>query len=105
MNIMCDENWFIYRMLLYWMYAGSNPEMFNNMTAKQYAKEFYMRGHLIILDNDHNKVIEFEFRDLHIQNMGQQQLTYQDASKIILPTTWTFSTFVPSDDITVLKKV
>lgn len=105
MNIMCDENWFIYRMLLYWMYAAANPEQFNKLTAKQYAKEFYMRGHLIVLDNDHDKVVEFEFRDLHIQNMGQQQLTYQDASKIILPTIWTYSTFVPSDDITVLKKV
>jgi hypothetical protein len=105
MNILCDENWFIYRMLLYWMYAGSNPEMFNHLTAREYSKQFYMRGHLLILDNNHDKVIEFEFRDLHIQNMSQQDLNYKDASKVVLSTSWTFSTFVPSDDITVLKKV
>lgn len=105
MNIMGDDGWFIYRMLLYWMYAGSNPEEFNKLTARQYAKYFYMNGHLMMLDDHHEKVLEFEFRDLHIQNMSQQELSYQNADKIILSTTWTFSTFVPSDDITVIRKV
>lgn len=105
MNIMCDENWFIYRMLLYWMYAASNPEEFAKMTGKEYANRFYMRGHLLLLDNHHDKVVEFEFRDLHIQNMGQQELNYQDAAKVVLPTTWVYSTYVPSDDYTIIKSV
>jgi hypothetical protein len=105
LNLIGDENWFIYRMLLYWMYAASNPEEFNNLTGRKYAKEFYMNGHLMLLDNDHQKVVEFEFRDLHIQTIGQQELTYQDANKIILPTTWVYSTFVPSDDYKILKDI
>jgi hypothetical protein len=105
MNIMGDDGWFVYRMLLYWMYAAANPEEFNNLTARQYAKYFYMNGHLMLLDDHHEKVLEFEFRDLHIQNMSQQELSYQNADKIILSTTWTYSTFVPSDDIAVIKKV
>lgn len=105
MNILGDEGWFIYRMLLYWMYAGANPEEFNKMTAKQYAKNFYMNGHLLLLDNHHSKVLEFEFRDIHIQNMSQQELSFQNADKIVLSTTWTYSTFVPSDDVNVIRKV
>jgi len=104
MNIMNDENWFIWRMLYYWMLAGSNPEEFNKMTGVQHAENFYMRGHLILLDNHRDKTLELEFRDLHIQNMGQQELNYQEAEKIVLATSWVFSTFVPTDEY-IIKKV
>lgn len=103
-NIMCDENWFIYRMLVYWMYAASNPEEFNKLRGRAHYNNFYVGGHLILLDNHHEKILELEYRDLHPQNMGQQEMNYQNAEKLVLPVTWIYSTFTPSDDY-VIKKV
>ncbi len=104
-NVLCDENWFIYRMLLYWFYAASNPEEFNKLTTMDYYKNFYISGKLLLLNNHHEKVLEFEFRDLHPQNMGQVDLNYQDSQKVVIPVTWIYSTFTPSDDYKVIKRI
>jgi len=103
-NILCDENWFVYRLLLYWFYAASNPEEFNKLTLMDYYKNFYIEGYLVILNNHHEKVAEFEFRDLHPQSLGQVDLNYQDSQKIILPVTWVYSTFTPTNDL-IIKRV
>lgn len=104
-NILGDESWFIYRMLLYWFYAASNPEEFNKLGVGDYYKNFYISGKLILLSNHHEKVMEFEFRDLHPQNMGQVDLNYQDSQKVIIPVTWIYSTITPSDDYKVIKSI
>lgn len=104
MEIMNDENWFIYRMLLYWFYAGHNPEERMKFNEKEYYEKFYVTGTLIILDNHYKKVMEFEFTDLHPVSVRPISLTDKDATKIILNTSWIHTGFVPSDRY-VIKKV
>jgi len=104
MEIMNDENWFIYRMLLYWFYAGFNPEERMKFTEYDYYKNFYVTGTLIILDNHYSKVMEFEFTDLHPVSIRSIPMTDKDATKITLSTTWIHTGFVPSDRY-VIKRV
>lgn len=104
-NIIGDEYWFIYRLLLYWFYAGNNPEEFNKLNMKDYYKNFYVSAKLILLDNHKEKVLELEFRDIHPQNLGQVNLDYKDAQKIIIPVSWIYSTITPSDDYKVIKRI
>jgi hypothetical protein len=103
-NIINDENWFIYRMLLYWMYAAHNPEEHNKWNEYEYYTNFFTRGTLIIIDNHLEKVAEFEFTDLHPSSIGQVSLKHSGAEKIILPITWVHTGFVPSDRI-IIKRV
>lgn len=102
-NIIGDENWFIYRMLLYWFYAAQNPEEYNKLSQEEYYRNFYITATLILLDNHKQKVVELQFRDVHPQNLGQIDLNYREAGKVIIPTTWIFSTITPSDDYRVIK--
>jgi hypothetical protein len=104
MTIMNDENWFIYRMLLYWFYAGFNPEERMKFKEYEYYQKFYVTGTLIILDNHYNKVMEFEFTDLHPVNLNSIPLTDKDSTNIMLDTTWIHTGFVPSDRY-VIKRV
>lgn len=103
-NLLIDENWFVYRLMLYWFYAASNPEEFNKLSLQDYYKNFYIEGYLVILNTHHEKVAEFQFKDLHPQAMGQVDLNYQNSQKIVVPITWIYSTFTPTDDI-IIKRV
>jgi hypothetical protein len=104
MNVMNDENWFIYRMLYYWLLAAHNPEETMKFKEREYYNKFYVRGTLIILDNHYEKVLELEFTDLHPISIGQVNLKDSDAEKIIIPVTWVHAGMVPSDRY-VIKKV
>lgn len=104
MNVMNDENWFIYRMIYYWILASHNPEETMKFTEVEYYKRFYVKGTLILLDNHYEKVLELEFTDLHPVSIGQVNLKDSDAEKIILPVTWVHAGMVPSDRY-VIKKV
>lgn len=104
MEVMNDEQWFVYRLLQYWMYAAHNPEEYNKWNEMDYYKEFYTSATLIILDNHLQKVAEFEFNDVHPSTVGQVSLTDQTDDKIRIPVTWIHTGFVPSDRF-VIKKV
>ncbi len=104
LDIMNDENWFIYRMILYWFYAGHNPEELMKFNEFEYYQKFYVTGTLIILDNHYNKVMEFEFTDLHPVSVNGIPLTDKDSTNIILNTEWVHTGFVPSDRY-VIKRV
>jgi len=82
----------------------SNPEEFNKLSLQDYYKNFYIEGYLVILNTHHEKVAEFQFKDLHPQAMGQVDLNYQNSQKIVVPITWIYSTFTPTDDI-IIKRV
>lgn len=104
MVVLNDENWFIYRMLLYWFYAGFNPEERMKFKEYEYYKKFYVTGHLLILDNHYKKVMEFEFTDLHPVSINSIPMTDKDSTNIVLNTTWIHTGFVPSDRY-VIKRV
>lgn len=104
MNVMNDENWFIYRMIYYWILASHNPEETMKYIERDYYKKFYVTGTLILLDNHYEKVLELEFTDLHPVQIGQVNLKDSDAEKIILPITWIHAGMVPADRY-VIKKV
>jgi hypothetical protein len=104
MNVMNDENWFIYRMIYYWILAAHNPEETMKFTEVEYFKKFYVNGTLILLDNHYDKVLELEFTDMHPVSIGQVNLKDSDAEKIVLPVTWIHAGMVPSDRY-VIKKV
>jgi hypothetical protein len=103
-NVMGDEDWFIYRLLLYWMYAAHNPEQYGQLNQKDHYNEFYIGGHLLILNNHREKVLELELMGMYPQSVGSIDLNYNNPEKIILPITWTFHYFRP-DDKYVLRKV
>ncbi len=103
-NVMCDEDWFIYRLLLYWMYAAHNPETYGQLNQPDHYKEFYISGHLLILNNHREKVLELELIGMYPQTIGSIDLNYNSPEKIVLPVTWTFHYFRP-DDKYVLRKV
>ncbi|MCS7316898.1 MAG: hypothetical protein NZZ41_01060 [Candidatus Dojkabacteria bacterium] len=102
-NILGDENWFIYRMILYWFYCAYNPEEFNKLSLYKFYENFYISAKLLLLNNHKEKVLELEFRDLHPQNLGQVDLNYREANKIVIPVTWVYSTITPSDDYKIIK--
>ena len=104
MNVMCDEQWFIYRMLYYWLLAAHNPEEHMKFTEREYYNKFYVTGTLIILDNQYNIVYQLQFQDLHPSAIGQVNLKEAEADKIIIPVTWVHSGMVPSDRY-ILKRV
>lgn len=104
MNVMNDENWFIYRMIYYWLLAAHNPEETMKFKEREYYNKFYVRGTLILLDNHYDKVLELEFTDMHPVSIGQVNLKDGDAEKIIIPITWVHAGMVPSDRY-VIKKV
>ena len=104
MNIMVDEQWFIYRFIYYWILAAHNPVEAMKFTERAYYEKFYTRGTLIILDNQYEMVNQMEFIDLHPVSIGQINLKEAEADKIILPVTWVNSGMIPSDRY-VLKKV
>lgn len=103
-NIMGDEDWFLYRLLLYWMYAAHNPEQFGQLNQNPHYKEFYVNGHLLILNNHREKVLELELMRMYPQSVGSIDLNYAQPDKIVLPVTWTFHYFRP-DDKYVLRKL
>lgn len=102
-NIKIDENWIIYDMILYWFYAGFNPEERMKFKEYEYYKKFYVGGTLIILDDHMNKCKEFSFTDLHPVSHPSINLTETEAEKIILPVTWIHTGFVPSDRYVIRK--
>jgi hypothetical protein len=104
MNLMNDEDWFIYRMLYYWLLASQNPEEHMKYQEYDYYRNFYVGGNLIILNNHQEKVFEFEFNDLHPISIGTIPLKETQPEKIIIPVTWIYSGMVPSDRY-VIKKV
>ena len=104
MNVMNDEDWFIYRLIYYWLLAAHNPEENMKFKETEYYNKFYVTGHLIILNNHQEKVFELELKDLHPVSIGQVPLKESDPEKIILPITWVHSGVVPSDRY-VIKKV
>jgi len=104
MNIMNDEDWFIYRFIYYWLLAAHNPEEHMKYKEHDYYKKFYVNGHLIILNNHQEKVFELEIKDLHPVSIGQVPLKESEPEKIILPVTWVHAGIVPSDRY-VIKKV
>lgn len=104
MTIMNDEDWFIWRMLYYWFLAAFNPEERMKFKEKEYYRQFYVTGHLIVLNNHLEKCIELEFTDLHPVAIGSIPMTEKDAEKIILPVTWIHTGFVESDRY-VIKRV
>jgi hypothetical protein len=103
-NIMGDENWFFYRMILYWMYAAHNPEQYGQLNQKDHYDSFYINAHLLILDNHREKVMELELIGMYPQSIGSIDMKYSSPDKIVLPITWTFHYFRP-DDKYVLRKV
>lgn len=104
MEIINDENWFIYRIILYWLYAGHNPEELMKYKEYEYYQTFYCTGTLIILDNHYKKVMELEFTDLHPVSLNTIPLNDKESAKILLSTSWIHTGFVPSDRY-VIKKV
>lgn len=103
-NVMCDEDWFTYRLLLYWMYAAHNPETYGQMNQREHYESFYINGHLLVLNNHREKVLELEMVGMYPQAMGSIDLRYANPEKIVIPVTWTFHYFRP-DDKFVLRKV
>jgi hypothetical protein len=104
MNVMNDEDWFIYRFFYYWLLAGHNPEENMKYKEREYFNNFYVNGHLLILNNHNEKVFELEIKDMHPSTMGQVALKESEPGKIILPITWVHSGIVPSDRY-VIKRV
>jgi hypothetical protein len=104
MNVMNDEDWFVYRLMYFWMLAAHNPEEHMKFQEYDYYRRFYVNGTLLILNNHQEKVFEFEIKDLHPASIGQIQLKENEPEKIILPITWVHSGIVPSDRY-VIKKV
>jgi hypothetical protein len=97
MNVMNDEDWFIYRLIYYWLIAAHNPEENMKFQETPYYDKFYVNGHLIILNNHQEKVFELELKDLHPVSIGQVSLKESDPEKVILPVNWVHSGIVPSD--------
>jgi hypothetical protein len=104
MNVMNDEDWFVYRLMYFWLLAAHNPEEHMKFQEYEYYKRFYVNGTLLILNNHQEKVFEMEIKDLHPASIGQIQLKESEPDKIILPITWVHSGIVPSDRY-VIKKV
>lgn len=104
MNVVNDEDWFIYRMIYYWLVAAKNPVENSKLKEFEYYKRFYVDGTLIILNNHQEKVFELQISHLHPVSIGQVQLKNSEPDKIILPITWVHSGIIPSDKY-VIKKV
>jgi len=100
-----DENWFIYRIFLYWIFAGHNPEDTMQFTEEEYTKNFYVDGHLMILDNNRDKVLEWKFFALHPKSIGDVKMGYANPDKIDLTVTWIYTDFVPADEINIFKRI
>ena len=98
-----DENWFIYKMLTYWLLAGHNPEKYNKRNSVQHWKDFYVNAYLIILNNNREKIMEFKFTDVHPKTMGSIELKDSEASRIMLPVTWKYTDYVISDDLVITR--
>lgn len=103
-NFMNDENYFIWRFFFYWLVAHHNPQEYNKRLAVQHHQDFQVNGYLIVLDNHRDKVLEIKFEDLMPQAMGSVDFKDSDAEKVIIPITWKFSNFVPTNDM-VVKRV
>jgi hypothetical protein len=102
-NIINDENWFIYRMLYYWLMAGHNPEEYNKRFAKEHFRDFHVNGYLLILDNHRNKVVELRFTDLHPKTIGAVDMKHSDPEKLSLQVTWKYTNFYFTDDFAIKR--
>jgi hypothetical protein len=102
-NFVNDENWFIYRMMFYWLMAGHNPEYYNKRSSVAHFQDFHVNGYLLILDNHRNKMIEIKFSDLHPKTMGAVDLKHTAPENVILPVTWKYTDFYFTDDIAIKR--
>jgi len=103
MNLVNDENWFIYRFIYYWLMAGHNPEQYNKRNSAQHFRDFHVNGYLLLLDNHRNKMLEIKFMDLHPKTLGAVDMKHTDAEQVILPVTWKYTDFYFSDDIAIKR--
>jgi hypothetical protein len=97
-NFVNDENYFIWRFFYYWLIAAHNPEERNKRWAKQHFSDFHVNGWLIVLNNHREKILEIRFHDMHPQAMGSVDFKDTDPEKVIIPITWAYSDFYPTDD-------
>jgi hypothetical protein len=102
-NFMNDENYFIWRFFFYWLIAGHNPENYNKRLAVQHFQDFHVNGYLIILNNYREKILEIKFHDMHPQAMGSVDFKDSDAEKVIIPVTWKYSSFYPTNDYVITR--
>lgn len=102
-NFINDENYFMWRFIFYWLVAAHNPEHYNKRMAVQHFQDFHVNGYLVILDNHREKILEIKFNDLHPQAMGSVDFKDSSAEKVILPITWKYSNFYPTDDLVITR--
>jgi hypothetical protein len=92
-------------MFLYWLYAGHNPEETMKFTQGEHTNKFYTTGHLILLDNNRDKLMEWSFYGLHPKSIGDIPMDYKNPNKINLSVGWIYTDFIPTDDYHIFSKV
>jgi hypothetical protein len=61
MNVMNDEDWFVYRLIYYWLLAAHNPEENMKFKETEYYNKFYVTGHLIILNKHDQSFLDLQY--------------------------------------------
>jgi hypothetical protein len=100
-----DENFFLYRMFLYWMYAGFDFQQDSRYNERQYSRDFYVNGHLILLDNHRNKLMTWKLEQMHPKSITQIPLKYSSAEKIKFDVSWIYTVMIPEDDTAIFGKI
>ncbi len=103
-TFLMDEYHILYKMFYFWMQASFNTVEFRRYNEVAYEETFYVDGHLIILDNNRNKAMEWTFKNLHPYSLPDLKFAYEKTDKMDLTITWIYDEFLPSDDYKILFK-
>jgi hypothetical protein len=95
-EIRLDNNYFIYKMLVLWMFLMNRPDEYNENSSRKTFEDTAVEGILTMKDNFNQPVISFQFIDLRPVALPSLPMTFAEGgNEIILNVTWQYTYFMP----------